>query len=152
MAREIKRSKQTTKNIILATDSSAVGTTQVTPEVIEVIAQIATQEVHGVYSMRGKLSDRFTDAFGSNARGKGVELTQTEDGLVIEAYVFLQYGVTVPRVALEIQKAIQSQIASMTDLHVSQVNVHISGIVPEKVANKIDPDNLFGEDATEVAD
>lgn len=48
MAREIKRSKQTTKNIVLATESPVEGTTQVTPEVIEIIAQIATQEVPGV--------------------------------------------------------------------------------------------------------
>ncbi len=153
MAREIKRSKQATKNIILATQHAVAGTTQVTPEVIEVIAQIATQEVPGVYSMRGKLSDHFTNAFGSNARGKGVELTQTEAGLMIDAYVFLQYGVAVPKVALDIQNAIQSQITSMTDLHVVQTNVHVSGIVPEKVAKQFDPDNLFGEtETTEVAD
>ncbi|MGY3743258.1 Asp23/Gls24 family envelope stress response protein [Leuconostoc inhae] len=149
MAREIKRNKQTTKNIILATENSAVGgTTQVTPEVIEVVAQIATQEVHGVYSMRGTLSDRFTNAFGSNARGKGVELSHTEEGLVIDAYVFLQYGVVVPKVALEIQHAIQSQISSMTDLQVTQINVHVTGIVPEKISSSIDPDNLFGESGT----
>ncbi|MEX0381220.1 Asp23/Gls24 family envelope stress response protein [Leuconostoc sp. MS02] len=149
MAREIKRNKQTTKNIILATENSVVGgTTQVTPEVIEVVAQIATQEVHGVYSMRGTLSDRFTSAFGSNARGKGVELSHTEAGLAIDAYVFLQYGVVVPKVALEIQHAIQSQISSMTDLQVAQINVHVTGIVPEKVASNIDPNNLFGDSNT----
>jgi len=149
MAREIKRNKQTAKNIILATENSVVGgTTQVTPEVIEVVAQIATQEVPGVYSMRGTLSDRFTNAFESNARGKGVELSYTEEGLVIDAYVFLQYGVVVPKVALEIQHAIQSQISSMTDLQVTQINVHVTGIVPEKISSSIDPDNLFGESGT----
>lgn len=143
MAKEIKRSKANHKNIILDTDSHLEGATQIAPEVIEIIAQIATQEVDGVYSMRGKLSDRFTSAFGTNSRGKGVELTQSEDGLVIDAYVFLQYGVAVPRVALEIQNAIKSQISSMTDLHIAQTNVHVSGIIPEKVLNKIDPNNLF---------
>ena len=153
MAREIKHNKQNTKNIILATESQVVGTTQVTPEVIEVIAQIATQEVPGVYSMRGKLSDRFTSAFGSNARGKGVELTQTEDGLMIDAYVFLQYGVAVPKVALAIQNAIRSQIASTADLSITQTNVHVSGIIPEKVPSEIEPNNLFGKtETTEVVD
>jgi len=153
MPRETKHSKQATKNIILATGNSVVGgTTQVTPEVIEVVAQIATQEVSGVYSMRGTLSDRFTNAFGSSARGKGVELTHSDEGLVIDAYVFLQYGVVVPKVALEIQNAIQSQISSMTDLRLSQINVHVTGIVPEKVTNKIDPDNLFGDTQTAEVD
>ena len=53
MAKEIKYNKATTKNLLLITESEVPGTTQVTPEVIEVIAQIAAQEVSGVYSMRG---------------------------------------------------------------------------------------------------
>ena len=57
MAKEIKYNKATTKNLLLITESEVPGTTQVTPEVIEVIAQIAAQEVSGVYSMRGKLAD-----------------------------------------------------------------------------------------------
>ena len=65
MAKEIKYNKATTKNLLLITESEVPGTTQVTPEVIEVIAQIAAQEVSGVYSMRGKLSDRFASVFGS---------------------------------------------------------------------------------------
>ncbi len=145
MAKEIKYNKATTKNLLLITESEVPGTTQATPEVIEVIAQIAAQEVSGVYSMRGKLSDRFASVFGSTARGKGVELQQTIDGLVIEAYVFLQYGVPVPKIALNIQNAIKSQVSSMTDLEVARVNVHVSGIIPEKPDHTIDPDNLFGE-------
>ncbi|MGO3411559.1 MAG: Asp23/Gls24 family envelope stress response protein [Leuconostoc falkenbergense] len=148
MAREIKQGKTANKNLLLATKSDVSGTTQVTPEVVEIIAQIAAQEVSGVYSMRGKLSDRFTSVFGSNARGKGVELQQTTDGLVINAYVFVQYGVAVPKVALNIQNAIKSQIASMTDLHVERINVHVSGIVPEKADSAIDPNNLFGDEVS----
>ncbi len=74
MAREIKRNKQTAKNIILATDNSVVGgTTQVTPEVIEVVAQIATQEVLVFIQCEAHYQIAL-QAFGSNARGKGVEL------------------------------------------------------------------------------
>ena len=59
----------------------------------------------------------------------------------------------VPKVALAIQNAIRSQISSMTDLLIVQTNVHVSGIVPEKLSSKIDPDNLFGDVVTsEVPD
>ncbi|MBU7455209.1 Asp23/Gls24 family envelope stress response protein [Leuconostoc fallax] len=146
MAKETKHSKQDMRNILLAESEEDTGTTQITPEVIEVIAQIATQEVSGVYSMRGKLSDKFTRLFGATARGKGVVLHQALQGLIIDAYVFLEYGVAVPKVALNIQSAIKSQIASMTDLTVTQVNVHVSGIIPDKRVSTIDPNNLFGED------
>ncbi len=34
----------------------------------------------------------------------------------------------------------------MTDLTLDEVNVHVVGVVPEK-APKLDPDNLFADDA-----
>lgn len=35
----------------------------------------------------------------------------------------------------------------MTDLKVEEVNVHIQGIVTEKEAQTVDPDNLFDEES-----
>ena len=39
----------------------------------------------------------------------------------------------------------------MTDLTLSEVNVHVVGIIPEK-AEKVDPDNLFNDDDTDTDD
>ncbi|CAH1850522.1 Asp23/Gls24 family envelope stress response protein [Convivina intestini] len=133
------------KNFVLATSSSVAGQTMITPEVLEIIAQKATQDVEGVFSMRGNLTDRVVRAFGSSARGKGVQLTKTDQGLEISTYVFLKYGVTVPQVALNIQRAVMTQVASMTGLVVNQVNVHISGIIPNRHEHGIDPDHMFDQ-------
>lgn len=143
MAKSTKQNIISNKNFVLAVDDSGTGDTLVTPEVLEIIAQTATQEVAGVYSMRGNVTDRLAHALGSSARGKGVQLTNTEDGLVVSVYVFLEYGVAVPQVALAIQQAVMTQVASMTGLSVDQVNVHISGIVPAKDDTTIDPDHMF---------
>jgi uncharacterized alkaline shock family protein YloU len=144
-----KKQDKNAKNIALETSGDVVGETQITPAVLEVIGQIAAQEVPGVYQMRGKLQDRLARVFGAKAHGKGVEVVQTEEGLVVDAYVFLTYGVAVPKTALAIQDAIQTQIGLMTDLVVTQVNVHVEGIVPMKSDSAIDPNHMF-DTQTEV--
>ncbi|HEY4400196.1 MAG TPA: Asp23/Gls24 family envelope stress response protein [Lactobacillaceae bacterium] len=136
------------KNIILASNGEVAGSTQITSEVVEVIAQIATTEVAGVYQLRGSLQDRLARAFGVKAHGKGVEVTDGEAGLVLDVYIFVTYGAVVPKVALNVQAAIKNQIALMTDLTVDQVNVHVEGVVPEKADKTIDPNHLF--DTTEA--
>lgn len=65
-------------------------------------------------------------------------------------YAYLDYGVSVPKVALEIQDKIKQQILFMTDLALSEVNVHITGIVTEKTESAIDPNNLFGDEDTQT--
>ncbi|CAK8053618.1 Asp23/Gls24 family envelope stress response protein [Eupransor demetentiae] len=134
------------KNFVLPNQDDLAGLTYITPAVIEVIAQKATEDVDGVYSMRGKLSDSFAPVFGPSARGRGVALKRGEDGLEITLYVFLRYGVTVPQVAMAIQQAVISQIASMTGMMIDHVNVSISGIVPEKDGHAIDPKHMFDKD------
>jgi uncharacterized alkaline shock family protein YloU len=133
-------------NIILVNDGKVLGKTEVNPDVLEVIAGIAANEVDGVYRMRGSLSSQVSELFGHSAHGKGVKLTVTEDSLIFDVYVFLEYGVSVPKVALKLQEHVKSQISSMTELNIAEVNVHVEGVVPEKVTNKLDPNNLFADE------
>ena len=54
---------------------------------------------------------------------------------------------SVPKVAAQIQKRIKQQVTLMTDLVVTEVNVHVKGIVAPQSEQQVDPDNLFGDDA-----
>jgi len=45
----------------------------------------------------------------------------------------LNLGVNVPKVALEIQERVKEQIYHMTDIELSEVNVHIVSMVSDKV-------------------
>ena len=56
-----------------------------------------------------------------------------------------------PKVAAEIQTKVSQQISLMTDLHVSQVNVHVQGIVMPKQEQQVDPNNIFATDEEEGA-
>lgn len=128
-------------NIIL-TGQDNVGTIEIVPEVIEVILGIAAVGVDGVYQMRGTLASSINQLFGRENRGKGVTITLEDKRLSADVYVYLNYGVSVPKVALDMQETLREQLLFMTDLELTEVNVHVVGVVPEKVT-KIDPMNLF---------
>ena len=108
------------------------GEIEVAPEVLEVIAGIAANEVEGVYAMQGKLSTGGQELFGRVDHTKGVHLTSGEHGLVVDVFCYLKYGTQVPKVAAEIQKNIKEQVEHMTDITLAEVNIHVAGIIPEK--------------------
>lgn len=134
------------KSIVLASQKPTLGQIEVAPEVIEIIAGIAANQVEGVYSMRGSLANSLNELFGRKSRGKGIKLEQDGDKLGVEIYVFLNYGVSVPKVALEIQEKVKQQLLFMTGLNLETVDVYVQGVVPEKQSQGVDPDDLFGEE------
>ena len=135
--------------IVLTHESEIHGDTRISVRVIEIIAGLAAGEVEGVARLRGGFTDRAQEAFGRHVRGKGVEIHQADDGLQSDVYVYLNYGVSVPKVARKIQEHVTMQIAAMTGLEVNQVNVHVQGVVSNKPTLSVDPNNLFGENVEE---
>ncbi len=109
------------------------GEIVIAPEVIEVVIGIAASKVAGVYGMRGNLASNVTELLGRAAHGKGVYLKIEEDELKVDVYCYLNYGVVVPKVALDMQEKVKQQVLYMTDIELTEVNVHIVGVVPEKI-------------------
>lgn len=119
------------------------GEIVIAPRVLEVITGIAATKVDGVHSLHNK---KVADSFSKTNLGRGVYLKSQEDEtLVVDLYVYLQYGVNVPAVSIAIQKAVKSAISDMAELDVAAVNVHVVGIVPDKTP-KPDLKSLFDED------
>ncbi|KXT78037.1 Asp23/Gls24 family envelope stress response protein [Streptococcus sp. DD13] len=120
-----------------------LGEIVIAPQVLEVITAIASAKVDGVHSLRNK---SLTDSFSKNARSRGVYLQADEEGnLTADIYVYLQYGVNVPAVSMEIQRAVKTAVANYADISVTTVNIHVDGIVPDETPKPAIED-LFGED------
>lgn len=111
------------------------GEIVIAPEVIEVIIGIAASKVEGVYAMRGDLASNVNELFGRAAHAKGVSLKNDEDGLKVSLYCYLNYGVAVPKVALDMQQKVKQQVLYMTDIELAEVNIHVVGVIPEKTTN-----------------
>ena len=128
-------------NIVLKNEeTNDLGRIEMAPEVLEIIIGIAAAKVDGVYSMRGSLANNISALLGRQNRGKD---------LAVDVYTFLNYGVSVPKVANEIQEKVRQQVLFMTGIELAAVNVHIQGMVPEKEEPTVDPNNLFEENGDE---
>ncbi|MFK4566408.1 Asp23/Gls24 family envelope stress response protein [Enterococcus sp. UD-01] len=135
------------KNLVINTKDS-LGEIVIAPEVIEVIIGIAASKVDGVYGMRGTFANNVTEFLGRAAHGKGVYLKAEEDGLKVDIYCYLDYGISVPKVALEMQDLVKQQVLFMTDIDLVEVNIHVVAVVPEKLPEP-DFDELFPEEEGE---
>lgn len=80
-----------------------------------------------------------------NSLGRGVYLKESNEELTADIYLYLEYGVKVPKVALAIQKAVKDAVRDMADVELAAVNIHVAGIVPDKTP-KPELKDLFNED------
>jgi uncharacterized alkaline shock family protein YloU len=111
------------------------GEIVIAPEVLEVIIGIAASKVTGVYGMRGSFASTISQVLGRHSHGKGIVLTNDEEGnLIVDIYSYLNYGVSVPKVAMEMQEKVKQQVLYMTGLTLTEVNIHVVAVVPEKLA------------------
>ncbi|HFI0405007.1 TPA: Asp23/Gls24 family envelope stress response protein [Streptococcus suis] len=119
------------------------GEIVIAPRVLEVITGIAAAKVEGVHSLQNK---RVADTWSKTSLNKGVYLQTDEEGKVTaDIYVYLEYGVNVPAVSMDIQRAVKNAIFNYAEVEVNAVNIHVNGIVPDKTPKPALKD-LFGED------
>ncbi|HFI0577857.1 TPA: Asp23/Gls24 family envelope stress response protein [Streptococcus suis] len=119
------------------------GEIVIAPRVLEVITGIAAAKVEGVHSLQNK---RVADTWSKTSLNKGVYLQMDEEGKVTaDIYVYLEYGVNVPAVSMDIQRAVKTAIFNYAEVEVTAVNIHVNGIVPDKTPKPALKD-LFGED------
>ena len=119
-----------------------LGEIVIAPRVLEKIIAIATAKVEGVHSFSNK---SVSDTLSKLSLGRGVYLKESNEELTADIYLYLEYGVKVPKVALAIQKAVKDAVHDMAAVELAAVNIHVTGIVPDKTP-KPELKDLFNED------
>ncbi|GMB07685.1 putative alkaline shock family protein YloU [Thermolongibacillus altinsuensis] len=107
---------------------NSLGKVEIAPEVIEVIAGIAASEIEGVAQMRGNFAAGVVERLGKKNHGKGVKVDLTDQGIIIDVYCVMNFGVSIPNVSQKIQENIRQALLNMTGLEASEVNVHVVGV------------------------
>ncbi|NVY96952.1 Asp23/Gls24 family envelope stress response protein [Lactobacillus sp. DCY120] len=126
------------KYIVIDHESSNdLGNVSIAPEVLEVVLGIAASQVAGVDQMHGTLTNNLNSLLGRSTRGKGVVVSYSADQsqLVADVYVYLKYGSSVPKVALDLQKTLKQQLQLMTNMEMMAVNIHVVGLLASKENN-----------------
>ncbi|MGM7635516.1 Asp23/Gls24 family envelope stress response protein [Bacillus sp. Hm123] len=122
----------------MSNGDNGMGRIEIAPEVIEVIAGIAASEVDGVEKMRGSFASGVVERLGKKNHGKGVRVHLAEDGIKVDVYCVIAFGVSIPAVAQKIQDNIRQALLNMTALQVDEVNIHVVGIQFETKSTESD--------------
>lgn len=118
-------------------EKTEMGTIQIAPEVIEIIAGMATVEVPGVAGMSGGFAGDIAEFLGRKNMSKGVKVEVGQREAAIDVSVIIEFGTRIPEVASAVQHNVKQAIESMTGLSVVQVNVHIHDVI-FKGADKVE--------------
>ncbi|RFU69794.1 Asp23/Gls24 family envelope stress response protein [Peribacillus saganii] len=109
-------------------NNNGMGKVEIAPEVIEVIAGIAAGEIEGVAQMRGSFASGVVERLGKKNHGKGVKVELTETSIKVDVYCVIKFGVSIPKVAQEVQDNIRQTLLNMTALEADEVNIHVVGV------------------------
>lgn len=137
-------------------EEETVGNIKISVDVVSTIAGIAASELEGVAYMHGSFAGGIVEKLGAKkSPSKGVKVEMTEDSVIVDLYIVVDYGVRIPELAWEIQENVKNNIETMTGLDVEKVNIHIEGVSFEKEkaealdAAKAEAENLLAEGENE---
>ena len=106
-----------------------LGDIKINHSVVANIARIAATEINGVYSIGSSFVEGITEFFSKKDSDRGVRVSEDEAGdYLIEIRVILRFGVSLAKVALEVQENVRNQVSKMTMKNVSRVDVIIDGV------------------------
>lgn len=104
------------------------GDIRIADEVICIVASLAAQEVPGVVSMSGGLTDGINRFLGKENASKGVHLKFEGKLVNASVYINVEYGACIPEIALEVQEKVKEAIEAMTGYEVQFVDVNVEGV------------------------
>ena len=111
---------------------SNLGKIEIAPEVLSVIASIATSEVDGITGHFAELKKTNLEKISRKNLYRDVKIEAKDDGIYIDVYCALKHGVNISKTAKKIQASIFNSITTMTAIEPKQINIHITQIVVEK--------------------
>lgn len=102
---------------------------EIDPSVLEVIMGIAAEKIDGVAEMHGNVRSGINRVLGRKDHGKGVSVNVDEEhNLIADVYISVDAGKYVPEIAMNLQKVLKQEVLQMTDLDLSEINVHVTGL------------------------
>lgn len=109
-----------------------LGKIEIAPEVLSVIASIATSEIEGITGHFAELKKTNLEKISRKNLNRDLKIKAKDDGIYIDVYCSFKHGVNISKTAKRIQTAIFNSITTMTAIEPKQINIHITQIVVEK--------------------
>lgn len=114
----------------MSTGDSSLGTVKISEEVIALCVMNATLRTRGVYALSAfGLGENISKSIlGKDPAYSGIRINQSEDGVTVDIYVVVKYGVKIPAVAWDLQENVKKEIKEILDMHAKAINIHVQGV------------------------
>jgi uncharacterized alkaline shock family protein YloU len=105
------------------------GILKISDDVVAICAMNAALNIKGVAGLFSAFAENLSkNLFGKDPPHRGIKVNQGEDGVSIDIYIVVEYGVKIPEVAWDIQESVKNEVEAMTDSVVKAVNIHVQGV------------------------
>ena len=106
------------------------GNINISMNAIAVAAGNAATECYGVIGMASKnaIRDEIAELLKKENYSKGVFVRHTRQGIEVDMYLIVSYGVRITEVVSEVQKRVKYVLEKTFDLNFVAVNVYVQGI------------------------
>ena len=111
-----------------AAEEEELGYIELADEVIAIVASLAALDVPGVLGMSTGFREEISNFLGKKSLAKGVRVKITGHSCRVAVYVTVEYGCSIPEVAMKLQKKVKTAIDEMTEYTAEFVDVHIEGV------------------------
>lgn len=107
-----------------------LGKIEVLPNAVHTIAVQATSECYGVLGIASPhLHNGQATLLPPEQRNQGVRVNFSNDQLVIEVYIVLEYGLRISEIAHNIMSSVKFSVEKMLGIPVAQVNINVQGLI-----------------------
>lgn len=104
------------------------GALKVDNKVLASIVALATKEINGVSKLEQIVENKVKNVF-NKGYIPGVNVKFAENGnLMVDVYISIYHGFSVPDVSYKIQENIKNSVATMIASPVKKINVHITSV------------------------
>ena len=110
--------------------NTKLGNINISVETVASIAGGAAMECYGVVGMASQklLKDGWAELLKKENYAKGIEVRETSDGVSIDLYIIIGYGLKISEVVVEVQKKVKYILEKSLDIDFSSVNVYVQGV------------------------
>lgn len=111
-------------------NTTKIGNINITADAIASLTGELVNECYGVVGMASKrlIKDSIAVMLRKENYSKGVVVRQTQDGIELDIYVIICYGVKIMEVVNEVQKKVKYELENMFDIDFTSINIYVQGI------------------------
>ncbi|MDO4540705.1 MAG: Asp23/Gls24 family envelope stress response protein [Syntrophomonadaceae bacterium] len=105
------------------------GRVTVEDDVIATLAGMAAMSCYGLVGMAARnIQSGLSSLLGLDAMRKGVTVSETEEGLIVEVAVIVGYGIPISEVSYNVGQKVKHELEGNAGIPVAKVNVNIMGV------------------------